>query len=106
TVKGVAGNIGITEVQSSAQKLEKAIREGHDSVSPLLDEFTKLLATQVRTIEQALRKSAPAPPEEVRTAPFNGEAAAGAIARLKTLLEASDGDAEEAFRNLQDTVAG
>jgi len=39
TVKGVAGNIGISGVQTAAQKLEKAIREGHDSVPALLDEF-------------------------------------------------------------------
>jgi HPt (histidine-containing phosphotransfer) domain-containing protein len=32
TVKGVAGNLAITEVQSTAQKLEKAIRDGHDSL--------------------------------------------------------------------------
>jgi len=38
--------------------------------------------------------------------PFNGQAAAAAVARLKSLLEASDGDAEEAFRDLQDTVEG
>ena len=55
TVKGVAGNIGITEVQSAAQKLEKAIREGHDSVPALLDEFASLLGTQVHAIKQALR---------------------------------------------------
>ena len=33
TVKGVAGNIGITEVQSVAQKLEKALRDGEINVS-------------------------------------------------------------------------
>ena len=42
TVKGVAGNLGITGVQSAAQKLEKAIREGHDTVPALLDEFAGL----------------------------------------------------------------
>ena len=41
TVKGVAGNIGITEVQSVAQKLEKALRDGEINVSPLLVEFAK-----------------------------------------------------------------
>ena len=60
TVKGVAGNFGITGVQSAAQKLEKAIREGQDSVSPLLEEFAGLMSTQVHAIEQALRESAPA----------------------------------------------
>ena len=59
-MKGVAGNIGISEVQSAAQKLEKAIREGHDSVSALLDEFASLLGTQVHAIEKALHASAPA----------------------------------------------
>ena len=32
--------------------------------------------------------------------------AADAIARLRTLLEASDGDAEESFRSLHEAVAG
>jgi signal transduction histidine kinase/CheY-like chemotaxis protein len=106
TVKGVSGNIGITGVQSAAQKLEKAIREGQDTVPALLAEFARLMDTQVRAIEQALRDSAPAPLVEARTTPFDGEAAMAAISRLKTLLEASDGDAEEAFRGLQVAVAG
>jgi signal transduction histidine kinase/DNA-binding response OmpR family regulator len=106
TVKGVAGNIGIVEVQSAAQKLEKAIREGHDSIPALLDEFTALLSTQVHAIEQALNASAPVKSEGARVAPFNGEAASSSIARLRVLLEASDGDTEEAFRSLQDAVAG
>ena len=106
TVKGVAGNIGITEVQSAAQKVEKAIREGQDSVPALLSEFAILMKTQVNTIEQALRDTAAVQPEEVSTAPFCEEAAVAAIDRLRTLLEASDGDAEEAFRSLHAAVAG
>jgi CheY-like chemotaxis protein len=106
TVKGVAGNIGISEVQSAAQKLEKAIREGHDSVPALLDDFAALLGTQVHDIEQALHASAPAKSEEARLSPFDEEAASSAIARLRVLLEASDGDTEEAFRRLRDAVAG
>ncbi len=43
---------------------------------------------------------------KLRTSPFNAEAAADAIAQLRILLEASDGDAEESFRSLQDAVAG
>jgi signal transduction histidine kinase/CheY-like chemotaxis protein len=105
TVKGVAGNIGISEVQFAAQKLEKAIREGHDSVPALLDEFAALLGAQVHAIEQALHASAPAKSEEARVSPFHEEAASSAIARLRVLLEASVGDTEEAFRRLQDAVA-
>jgi HPt (histidine-containing phosphotransfer) domain-containing protein len=106
TVKGVAGTIGITKVQSAAQKVEKAIREGEDSVSALLEEFAQLLGTQVHTIEAALRESTRARPDELRTMTFNKTAAFGAIGHLKTLLEANDGDSGEAFRVLQGTVGG
>jgi PAS domain S-box-containing protein len=106
TVKGVAGNIGITKVQSVAQKLEKALRNGEGKVSAVLVEFASLMGAQVHAIEKALRDSATALREEARTSPFDTEAAAEAIARLRTLLEASDGDAEESFRSLQDVVAG
>jgi PAS domain S-box-containing protein len=102
TVKGVAGNLGITEVQFVAQKLETALSDGEINVSPLLVEFASVMGTQVRAIENALCGS---PIEPVRTSPFNEEAAAAAIARLRTLLEASDGDAEESFRSLYDAVA-
>ncbi|MGC1477019.1 MAG: response regulator [Terriglobales bacterium] len=106
TVKGIAGNLGITEVQSEAQKLEKAIREGKDSVAALLGAFATVLGAQAHAVDQALRESTSAPPEETRPSAFNGEAAAAAIARLKSLLDASDGDAEEAFRNVRDVIAG
>jgi len=104
TVKGVAGNLGITEVQSVAQKLEKALRGGEGTVSTALVEFASVMDTQVQAIDKALRHSATAPPE-VQTAPFDGKEAAAAIARLRRLLEASDGDAEESFRSLQNAVA-
>jgi signal transduction histidine kinase/CheY-like chemotaxis protein len=106
TVKGVAGNIGITEVQSAAQKLEKALHDGEGKVLALLVAFASLMSTQVHAIENALRDSATARREEALASPFNAEAAADAIARLRTLLEASDGDAEDSFRSLQDSVAG
>ncbi len=107
TVKGVAGNIGITEVQSVAQKLEKALCDGAINASALLVEFASVMGTQVHAIEKALFDSAAAArPVEVRTWPFDREASAGAIARLKILLELSDGEAEEAFRSLQEALAG
>jgi HPt (histidine-containing phosphotransfer) domain-containing protein len=106
TVKGVAGNIGITKVQSVAQKLEKALSDGEINVSPLLLEFARVMGTQVHAIEKALFASAAAQTEEVRTWAFNREASAGAIARLKLLLEVSDGEAEESFRSLREALAG
>jgi signal transduction histidine kinase/CheY-like chemotaxis protein len=106
TVKGVAGNIGITEVQFVAQRLEKALRDGDGTASVLLVEFAGVMGTQVHAIEHALRDSTTARPGEGQAAPFDAEVAAAAIARLRTLLEASDGDAEESFRSLRHAVAG
>jgi PAS domain S-box-containing protein len=106
TLKGVAGNIGITEVQSVAQKLEKALCQGEINVSPLLLEFASVMATQVRAIEKALFDTATAPTEQARTWPFNREASTSAIAQLKILLEGSDGEAGESFRSLQEALAG
>jgi hypothetical protein len=65
-----------------------------------------MMGTQVQAIEKALCGSAIAQPDEVRTQHLNGEAAAGAIAGLRILLETSDGDAEESFHSPQDAVAG
>ncbi len=106
TVKGVAGNLGITEVQSVAQRLEKALRDGEGTVSAVLGEFAEAMSAQVQAIEKALRDSASTRSETAQTSPFDGKAAAAAIGRLRSLLEASDGDAEESFRSLQDAVAG
>jgi signal transduction histidine kinase/DNA-binding response OmpR family regulator/HPt (histidine-containing phosphotransfer) domain-containing protein len=106
TVKGVAGNIGITDAQLVAQNLEKAIRYGDGMVTALLPEFARVMDTQIAAIRHALFASTIVQPREVRSAPFNAEAAASAIGRLRILLEASDGNAEESFRSLQDAVAG
>ena len=83
TVKGAAGNIGITEMQSLAQKLEETLRDGEGKVSELLVEFASLMGAQVHAIERALCGSAMAQPEEERSLPFNEEVAAGAIGRLQ-----------------------
>jgi PAS domain S-box-containing protein len=105
TVKGVAGNLGITQVQTSAERLERAIRE-KDSISGVLAEFEGLLGRQVAAIEQALDAAPLATPPVKTDAPFNRDEAIAALARLKALLKASDGDASEAFVRLEATFAG
>ncbi len=104
TVKGVAGNLGITNVQTAAQKLEKAIRESDPSSSALLDQFAIALRLHVKDISEALHDSA-APEPESPPAAFDAERAASAVGQLRTLLEASDGDAQEAFQELRDSTA-
>jgi len=103
TVKGVAGTIGISDVQSAAQKLEKGIRDGQDSVPMLLDQFAITLRVHVNSIMQALPRSAPFQPV---TLPFDRERAASVVSRLGALLEANDGDSQEAFDVLHEAVVG
>jgi HPt (histidine-containing phosphotransfer) domain-containing protein len=102
TVKGIAGNIGISDVQSASQKLEKGIREGQDSVPILLDQFAITLRVRVNSITQALPGSEPFQPV---TVPFDPERAASAVSRLQTLLEANDGESQEAFQVLHEAIA-
>jgi len=103
TVKGVAGTLGISEVQSAAQNLEKGIRLGLDSVPMLLDQFAITLRIQVNSITQALPGSGQTQPV---TAPFDPERAASAVSRLEALLEANDGESQEAFQVLHEAIVG
>jgi two-component system, sensor histidine kinase and response regulator len=106
TVKGVAGNIGITKIQFGAEAIEKAIHHQEPTVPTLLTEFDSLLRVQAQAITEALAKTESVPPLSDDHSKFDPEAAAAALNNLKRLLEASDGDAEDAFLVLQGAVAG
>jgi two-component system sensor histidine kinase/response regulator len=103
TVKGVAGNLGISDVQCAAQKVEKAIRESQDSIPALLDQFAITLRVHVNSISHGLRGSVASQPA---TMAFDRERAANAVRRLQSLLEANDGDSQEAFQVLHEAVVG
>ncbi len=105
TVKGVSGTLGMTGIQSAAASIEKEIREQGSATPALLGEFASMLSSQAQAIRQALHETTPIQTNGANKASFNGEAASAAIARLSTLLEASDGDAGEAFLSVQDAVA-
>ena len=105
TVKGVAGNMGITGIQAAAARLEKAIRE-KDSATPMfLEQFATQIEEQARAIGEALPRPSPAHPNDAKELPLAEEALA-AFGRLKVLLEANDGDAGEAFLALQKAIGG
>jgi PAS domain S-box-containing protein len=107
TVKGVAGNLGIGQVFTAAEKLETAIREGSAMEPALLEEFTLVLDRQVEAICQAMREvTTGQPADEVPVKDFDPCAASAAIAHLRTLLESSDGDAVEAFSAVESMLAG
>ena len=107
TVKGVAGNIGLGRVFMAAEKLEKAIRDDDAIVSVLLKEFTLVLGCQVQAIRQALRDLTPDQPAlGKKSAEFDAQAASTAIARLRALLQSSDGESAEAFLQVENILAG
>jgi two-component system, sensor histidine kinase and response regulator len=105
TVKGVSGNLGITKVQFSAARVERAFREKDPAVPTILSEFDTLLRQQVQTIAEALRNSEPAP-DGAAAGKFNPEAAVAAAARLRNLLKESNAEAEDAFNNLRQALGG
>jgi len=106
TVKGVAANIGIASVSSAAAKLEKTIREEQGAVSPALEEFRTVLARQTEAIRQGLLKTAPLEPKIKPKPRFNSVEVSALVTKVKALLEASDGEAGEAFLPLADALEG
>jgi two-component system, sensor histidine kinase and response regulator len=105
TVKGVAGNMSISKIYSSADKMEVAIRKRDPEVPKLLTAFASLLNDQVQTIQQALADAVPAPAPREANRCFDAREALSAVRSLRKLLEASDGDAAEAFSAFNDATA-
>jgi HPt (histidine-containing phosphotransfer) domain-containing protein len=110
TVKGVAGNLGLGEVFSVAEKLEKAIRREGVVDAALMEEFSAVIDRQVGAIRQAMEEvkgmMAEQTAAEAGNTEFDAEATAASIARLKTLLEACDGEAAEAYLEVERALAG
>ena len=107
TVKGVAGNIGIESVFTAADKLERAIRERNSGIGSSVAEFVHSLAGEIQTIRRALNESLTSRPAKGRsTATFDSQAISAALARLRVLLEASDGGAIDALIAVEDALAG
>ena len=98
TVKGVAGNLGITAVHASAERLERAIREKKSSLTEVLSDFSDAVGDHAARIRTAIVPAASQTqaPEKA----FNPVKAAAAVSALRPLLEASDADAAEAYRTV------
>ena len=106
TVKGVAGNLGIKGVQFAAEKLEKAIRENDEGTPSILKDFASLLHPQIASLEKALGETVTASSDNGTKKNLDPAAAAREVARLRRLLDSSDGDSEETFRTLQGILSG
>ena len=106
TVKGVAGNLGIGKIFSSAGSLEKAIHEQDTTIPALFTEFCTLLDQQIRAIQHALPDDSAYSARRKMNRDFDSREASSAARRLRQLLEASDGGATEAFSALADATGG
>jgi HPt (histidine-containing phosphotransfer) domain-containing protein len=104
TVKGVAGNLGIESILRAAERIEHGIRTKDPSVSGLLPEFESALAGVADRIGRALRDTMPAAPEAESPRNFDAKAAGEALSRIKSLIEASDGDAVNALTDVESAV--
>ncbi len=106
-VEGVAGNIGLGQVFTAAEKLERAIHQMDPAVPVLVEEFDQVMSRQVRAIQQAMRDAAKdGSTDRQVSAVFDAPARTAAIARLRLLLESSEADAAEAFLVLENALAG
>lgn len=106
SVRGLAGNLGILDVQEAAGSVERALREGqlNEAVSPLVEELSAALKVASDLIRQALH-----PPVPIRVVenPADSEERELILATLTSLIEDSDNDAlgyfEEAREKLKTT---
>ena len=94
TLKGVAGNIGATQVQSTAGALEKAIRDGApaDHLQSAIEHVTAALTPVITEIRSLLGPNVPEPPKAPVTSasPVDVTQSREAAAKLRTLLSELD----------------
>jgi signal transduction histidine kinase/CheY-like chemotaxis protein/CHASE3 domain sensor protein len=92
TLKGVAGNIGATQVHSSAAALEKAIRESADvsDIQAALQRVSAALDPVITEIGRLLRESLAPPPRPQATSPLDPTQSRAAAAKLMALLSELD----------------
>ena len=116
TLKGVAGNLGIRRIEASAEKLERALRDGDaapgtSTRSPAaLSEFASLLGLQIEAIRRAFRSGGSggsgAVPDTIAAKPYDAAAGRAAMGRLRKLLASSDGGAADVFDEVSAALAG
>ncbi|BDT70069.1 sensor histidine kinase RcsC [Comamonadaceae bacterium OS-1] len=98
TAKGVAGNIGLTDLAAAALALEEALRQGGTTGGDVASAMARLQAENTRglaALRSLLVERVAQPPVE-EAAPAVASADARALGRqLLRLLEDSDGDAVE-----------
>jgi two-component system sensor histidine kinase/response regulator len=94
TLKGVAGNIGATEIQVQAAALELALQEHEPKEA--LDATLDVLGVSLQELVQSLEAALPESPTPV-AGEVDPETLAAACRKLAALLAASDSEATDAL---------
>jgi predicted ATPase/signal transduction histidine kinase/DNA-binding response OmpR family regulator/HPt (histidine-containing phosphotransfer) domain-containing protein len=100
TVRGVAGNLGATQLQEQAQRLEAALR--HASPLPELRDLAQAVAASLATVREALQWALS--PESDSAAELSPAETVQALQALRAYLERDDAQAVDAFKRLQPTL--
>jgi CheY-like chemotaxis protein len=100
TLKGLAGSLGASAVQATAQELEAAFKNsapetGQDAVVPALTELTRILEPLLAAIRAHLPEPEPCAEEQATDQDHELGAAPDCLPALQQLLSQSDGDSIE-----------
>jgi PAS domain S-box-containing protein len=107
TLKGVAGNIGATDLFTVTKDLEGMLHENFpdlDTVKKLLDKVNELLIPLVEAIDELRKKQEVCKKAEVSD--LDLEKVKQAVVELKTRLEEYSAESSESFDNLKDLLSG
>ena len=106
SLKGVAGNLGIEPIFNSAANVERALREPHAKTAELLEDLASVVDRQISAIKGTLPVANMEGTQALEGRPLDVAKVLPALAQLKQLLEASDADASETYRNLATLLRG
>ena len=107
TTKGVAGNIGATNVQEAAGELERAIRlqESSDRVEAVLQIFSRSLADTITEIRQGLDAAGPAA-EACPAQTGDAEVLRPLFATLACLIQKNNSEALDCMESIRGQMGG
>ncbi|MBF0631536.1 MAG: response regulator [Magnetococcales bacterium] len=104
TTKGVAGTLGVLEVQRLAAAVESAMRarEGSDALEQKIDQLEQALAVSIRRIDEVLPKVEEKPPQPVAPSPEGRQS----LEELLRLLSTDDARATAHWEAHVDSWSG
>ena len=108
TAKGVSGNIGATQLQEMAARVEKAIKNGDNrqAIEGLLDPFAEAHAKLIARLKEVLPAQESSEVAGPEVTPVNREKAAAVCKKLMELLTNDDSEAVDVLDGESDLLRG